>query len=60
MGVYIVDSNFFIQAHRVIYPLDVAFRYWNKVKLLANEGKIISIDKVKDEIFDKNDALESW
>jgi hypothetical protein len=60
MGVYIVDSNFFIQAHRVIYPLDVAFSYWNKVKLLANGGKIICIDKVKDEIFDKNDALGSW
>ncbi len=60
MGVYIVDSNFFIQAHRETYPLDVAFSYWNKVKQLANEGKIISIDKVKDEIFDKNDALENW
>lgn len=60
MGVYIVDSNFFIQAHRDTYPLDVAFSFWNKVKELAIEGKIISIDKVKDEIFDKNDALESW
>jgi hypothetical protein len=60
MGVYVVDSNFFIQAHRDTYPLDVAFSFWNKVKQLAVEGKIISIDKVKNEIFDKNDALESW
>jgi hypothetical protein len=60
MGVYVVDSNFFIQAHRVNYPLDVAFSFWNKVKKLAEEGKIISIDKVKNEIFDKNDALEEW
>jgi len=60
MGVYVVDSNFFIQAHRVNYPLDVAFSFWNKVKKLAGEGKIISIDKVKNEIFDKNDALEEW
>ncbi|MHB8259175.1 MAG: DUF4411 family protein [Bacteroidia bacterium] len=60
MGVYIVDSNFFIQAHRLSYPLDIAFSFWKKVKQLAEEGKIISIDKVKNEIYDKNDALETW
>ena len=60
MGVYVIDSNFFIQAHRDTYPLNVAFSFWNKVKQLAVEGKIISIDKVKDEIYDKNDALETW
>ena len=60
MGVYVIDSNFFIQAHRDTYPLDVAFSFWSKVKQLAVEGKIISIDKVKDEIYDKNDALEAW
>ncbi|GAL82711.1 hypothetical protein JCM19274_3849 [Algibacter lectus] len=60
MKVYVVDSNFFIQAHRVNYPLDVAFSFWNKVKELADSGRIISIDKVKDELYDKNDALEDW
>jgi Domain of unknown function (DUF4411) len=60
MTVYVVDSNFFIQAHRVNYPLDIAFSFWNKVKELAESGKIISIDKVKSELYDKNDALEDW
>jgi hypothetical protein len=60
MSIYIVDSNFFIQAHRETYPLDIAFSFWNKVKQLAAVGKIICIDKVKEELFDKNDALESW
>jgi hypothetical protein len=60
MIVYVVDSNFFIQAHRESYPLDIAFSFWNKVKQLADEGKIISIDKVKNEIYDRNDALEDW
>ena len=60
MGAYVLDSNFFIQAHRESYPLDIAFSFWNKVKQLADEGKIISIDKVKNEIYDKNDALEAW
>lgn len=60
MLVYVVDSNFFIQAHRESYPLDVAFSFWNKVKQLADAGRIISIDKVKNEIYDKNDTLETW
>jgi len=60
MEVFVLDSNFFIQAHRVSYPLDIAFSFWNKVKQLAEHSKIISIDKVKNELFDKNDALEAW
>ncbi len=60
MEVYVLDSNFFIQAHRVSYPLDIAFSFWNKVKQLAGQGRIISIDKVKNELYDKNDALEAW
>lgn len=60
MPVFVLDSNFFIEAHRKSYPLDVATGFWNKVRQLAEEGKIISIDKVKKELYDKNDALEEW
>jgi hypothetical protein len=58
--VYVVDTNFFIQAHRVTYPLDVVPSFWNKVKELADKGKIISIDKVKKEIFKNDDDLKKW
>lgn len=60
MSLFIVDSNFFIEAHRATYPLDVAHSFWNKVKQLATEQKIISIDKVKKEIYDHEDALKDW
>ncbi|WP_396178614.1 DUF4411 family protein [Flavobacterium sp.] len=60
MEIFIVDSNFFIQAHRSIYPLDIALGFWNKVKQLAHAGLLFSIDKVKDELYDKNDELEVW
>lgn len=60
MGVYVVDSNFFIQAHRFYYPLDVVPSFWIKVKDLAAAGKIISIDKVKKEIYDHQDDLKKW
>ncbi|HJS55333.1 MAG TPA: DUF4411 family protein, partial [Chitinophagaceae bacterium] len=42
------------------YPLDVAHSFWNKVSQLAHEQKIISIDKVKKEIYDHEDALRQW
>jgi hypothetical protein len=60
MPIYVLDSNFFIQAHRSHYPIDVATGFWNKVRQLADEGKIISVDKVQNELYDKNDALEQW
>jgi hypothetical protein len=60
MSLYIVDSNFFIQAHRAYYPLDVIKSFWIKVKQLSVKGSIKSIDKVKNEIYFHEDALKNW
>ncbi len=63
MSKFIVDSNFFIQAHRSIYPLDVVQSFWSKIKSLSEKGIIVSIDKVKKEIFvnsSHEDDLKSW
>jgi hypothetical protein len=60
MSSYIVDTNFFIQSYRGHYPLDVAITFWARVKELAANGTIISIDKVKDEIYKKEDDLKNW
>lgn len=38
----------------------MATGFWALVKRLADAGSIISIDKVKDELYDKNDDLEAW
>lgn len=60
---YIVDSNFFIQAYRAYYPIDVVRSFWAKVSNLALDGKIKSIDKVKKEIYDNSsheDELKIW
>lgn len=57
---FLVDTNFFIQAHRVSYPFDVVPSFWNKVKDLADNDKIFSIDKVKDEIYINEDDLKKW
>jgi len=58
--IFVVDTNFFIQSHRERYPLDVATSFWDKVKILAGSQKIISIDKVKNEIWRKEDKIKQW
>lgn len=63
MSLYLVDSNFFIQAHRLYYPLDVIASFWSKVSQLSDQGIIKSIDKVKIEIYDNSaheDELKAW
>ncbi|MFK8013526.1 MAG: DUF4411 family protein [Marinicellaceae bacterium] len=63
MSKYILDSNFFIQAHRSIYPLDVVQSFWLKINGLAQANTIVSIDKVKKEIYDNSaheDELKLW
>jgi len=57
---YVVDTNFFIQAHRMNYPLDVVVSFWEQVKDLAEKGLIVSLDKVKKEIYQGQDELKAW
>lgn len=57
---FLVDANFFIQAHRLYYPMDVVPNFWKTVKELADDGLIISIDKVRSEIAVGKDSLTTW
>jgi len=45
MPKYLLDSNFFINAHRAWYPFDVVPSFWARVQQLAQDGVIASIDK---------------
>jgi hypothetical protein len=60
MAEYILDSNFFIQSHRFSNPLDISISFWKKVEQIAHDGLIISIDKVRDEIYRNEDELTDW
>jgi len=60
MPAYVLDTNIFIEAHRASYPMDVFPTYWVKIKGLAEAGVICSIDKVKHELYQNDDALKDW
>jgi len=57
---FLLDTNFFIQSHQANYPLDVATGFWIKSEMLAQNQKIISIDKVEEEIYKKDDEIKQW
>lgn len=57
---FLLDSNFFIQAHRLHYPIDVVPGFWSRVADLANNGLVISIDKVYSELATGKDGLYNW
>jgi Domain of unknown function (DUF4411) len=57
---YLVDSNIFMEAARRYYPLDFAKPFWDAMIKFAKQGKIISIDKVFDELKQGNDLLKEW
>lgn len=60
MPPFLLDANFFIEAHRKSYPMDVFPTFWEKVKAMAVAGQIGSIDKVKSELYKNEDALKTW
>lgn len=57
---YIIDANIFMQASRSYYSFDFAKPFWDGLVNFAKQGRILSIDKVYDEIMKGNDILKDW
>jgi len=58
--IYVLDTNVFIEAARRYYAFDIAPSFWKKLEEQAKNGRIISIDRVKDELDKGNDELKEW
>ena len=56
---YIIDANIFITSSRQLYPFDIMPGFWDQL-LEKGEGKLVLIDKVKEEIYHGSDALAEW
>jgi hypothetical protein len=57
---YIIDANTFMEAARGYYAFDFAPPFWNALTEYARRKRIISIDKVQDEINKGDDQLKVW
>lgn len=57
---YVLDTNVFIDASRSYYSFEFGSKFWDFLIDNARNNKIISIDKVYDEIKQGDDNLSKW
>lgn len=59
---YVLDANIFIEAHQTYYAFDLAPSFWEKLIYSAEKEKLISIDKIREELKNgnKGDKLSDW
>ena len=57
---YVLDANAFIQAKRKFYGLDFCPGYWRTLIWHQQQGRVCSIDKVRDELMRGADDLATW
>jgi hypothetical protein len=58
---YLIDTSVFIQAQRAYYSFRIAPGFWDSLIELHKQGRVISIDRVYDEIcFGEEDELTVW
>jgi hypothetical protein len=57
---YVLDTNVFIEAARRYYAFDIAPPFWESLVQHAANGRIYSIDRVKQELERGKDELATW
>ena len=57
---YLLDANVFMQAKNLHYGLDFCPAFWEWLILNNKEKRVISIEKVEDEINAGSDELSTW
>ena len=58
--IYILDANVFMEAARRYYAFDIAPTFWQALVEHAENGQLLSIDRVKKEIDRGKDMLTDW
>lgn len=58
---YLIDTSVFLQAEKAYYSFRIAPGFWESLVELHNQGRILSIDRVLDEIcYGDEDELTNW
>lgn len=57
---YLLDANVYITAHRSYYAFDLCPGFWGCLIHYFNAGRILSIDRVRDELVGYGDELSDW
>jgi hypothetical protein len=57
---YPLDANVFIEAAKRYYAFDIVPAFWQKIEELAGQGRVCSVDRVRDELMRGKDQLARW
>ena len=57
---YLLDSNTFIESKNRFYGLDFCPAFWDWLLVMNQSQMIASVEKVRDELIDKEDELSAW
>lgn len=57
---YLLDANIFIESHKRFYNMTVFPCFWAGLISLAQQGRVFTIDKVRDEVFAGKDDVKGW
>ncbi len=57
---FVLDANVFITAHRRHYGFDICPGFWECLIYFCCEHRLLSIDRVRDELVGSGDALSNW
>ena len=57
---YLPDANTFIEAKNTYYGMDFCAAFWDWLRQANADGRVFSIERVRNELTDGNDALSSW
>ena len=58
--IFVADANVFIAAHRSYYAFNLCPGFWDCLTHFFNAGRIVSIDRVRDELVGHGDELSDW
>ncbi|MGQ0637426.1 MAG: DUF4411 family protein [Planctomycetaceae bacterium] len=55
-----MDANVFVEAHRRYYGFGICPGFWLALTRHHEDRRVCSIDKIKNELGELNDALQAW
>lgn len=59
-SVFVLDANVFIEASNRYYAFDLAPGFWDRLLDCARRSRLVSVDRVRDELERGADDLAEW
>lgn len=57
---FLIDSNSLITPYRTYYSFDFAPKFWEQIGDYIEQGSIVLLDKVREELLKGDDELSDW